>query len=306
MQNTDTVSETLRRPTVGFIYRILNTRRNASYIGSTVNPAQRWKTHRRDLNAGRHFNSRLQRSWVKYGRAAFRFEIVADNVPIDELHIVEDAIIAKAKSDGFTTYNMTPSAANCAGIKRSAEVCRAISARMKGRPGNKGFRHTDATKHKLREIRRRQAPLSAASRAKIAAANTGRKHTAATRQKVSQALTGKKRTDEQRERMRLAQAGVRHDHNKGRKFGQEVRDKIAAARRGQPSYHRSAETRELQSAASKAAWQRRREAGWARRPDLACCVCARHVRTLRRGRCGACNEYLRRCGIERPPTLWAN
>jgi group I intron endonuclease len=63
------------------IYQILCVSSGRFYIGSGRNMPERWKQHRRDLVAGRHFNPFLQNAWNKHGRDAFRFvvlEVVAD------------------------------------------------------------------------------------------------------------------------------------------------------------------------------------------------------------------------------------
>jgi hypothetical protein len=39
-------------------------------------------------------------------------------------------------------------------------------------------------------------------------------------------------------------------------------------------------------------------------PPKPCVICGRLAKPLRRGRCGACNEYLRNHGRECPPEIW--
>ena len=58
----------------GAIYAIVFLATGAMYIGSARCLKRRWRTHRRELRAGIHSNSKLQRAWLKYGADAFAFE----------------------------------------------------------------------------------------------------------------------------------------------------------------------------------------------------------------------------------------
>lgn len=58
------------------IYKIKNLVNGKCYYGSSKNIKKRWKTHLNQLNIGKHHNIHLQRSWVKYGKESFMFEIV--------------------------------------------------------------------------------------------------------------------------------------------------------------------------------------------------------------------------------------
>jgi group I intron endonuclease len=49
------------------IYQIKNLVSGKLYVGSAVNIARRWNGHVSDLNAQKHRNQILQRSWDKYG-----------------------------------------------------------------------------------------------------------------------------------------------------------------------------------------------------------------------------------------------
>src|SRR5574343_533836 len=127
----------------GVVYQIVNRSRNSVYIGSTCNPKQRWKTHRRDLNANKHENIRLQRAWNKYGKAEFKFEILQREIEQDVLHVTEDALIAERRNAGMDVYNLRPSAKNNTGYKWTPESCQRASLARKGKPGHKGFKQTE-------------------------------------------------------------------------------------------------------------------------------------------------------------------
>jgi group I intron endonuclease len=58
------------------IYKITNTITQDFYIGSAINFANRKVAHINSLKYNRHKNAFLQNSWNKYGREAFKFEII--------------------------------------------------------------------------------------------------------------------------------------------------------------------------------------------------------------------------------------
>jgi hypothetical protein len=70
------------------VYAIFNIETSSVYIGSSVNIARRWLKHIRQLRAGTHDNSYLQRSWDKYGEGNFAF-VVIQAVPKDQLEVRE-------------------------------------------------------------------------------------------------------------------------------------------------------------------------------------------------------------------------
>ena len=58
------------------IYKITNTITGKYYIGSTTSHEKRKHQHFTTLKNGTHHNIHLQRSYNKYGRGAFKFEVV--------------------------------------------------------------------------------------------------------------------------------------------------------------------------------------------------------------------------------------
>ena len=67
------------------IYTITNTINNKKYVGSTCKLHKRWGQHKTDLRFNRHFNSKLQNAWNKYGEDKFVFEILEEVEPKQEL-----------------------------------------------------------------------------------------------------------------------------------------------------------------------------------------------------------------------------
>ena len=58
------------------IYRILNTKNNKVYIGSTNRGYHRLEEHKKRLKSGKHVNKHLQSSWDRNGENSFLFEII--------------------------------------------------------------------------------------------------------------------------------------------------------------------------------------------------------------------------------------
>ena len=58
------------------IYQIINIINKKKYIGQSINIKDRIIRHRYQLNNNIHNNHKLQNAWNKYGKNAFRFEIL--------------------------------------------------------------------------------------------------------------------------------------------------------------------------------------------------------------------------------------
>jgi len=60
------------------IYKILNIKNNKFYIGSSKDLNKRWIQHKSNLKNNNHINVILQRSWNKYGKNSFVFDIIEE------------------------------------------------------------------------------------------------------------------------------------------------------------------------------------------------------------------------------------
>ena len=126
------------------VYKITNTVNGKVYIGQSTNIKQRWSQHRQHLNGGYHCNDYLQRSWMKYGKDAFTFEVLQE-CTVDELDAYEEKYISMYDSTNFEKgYNE----------KTGGNQCRL----------------TERTKAKLRKPK---GPLSPEHIAKMSAARKG-------------------------------------------------------------------------------------------------------------------------------------
>ena len=111
------------------IYGIINQARGHIYIGSSKHIAMRWASHRTLLRNGKHYSSRIQRAWNKYGGEQFQFVILAF-CPEDDLITVEQQYIDALKP----VYNMM----------------KTVGQRPSSDSKNKGRRHSEEAKRKMR------------------------------------------------------------------------------------------------------------------------------------------------------------
>tara|TARA_R110000868_G_scaffold101057_1_gene278216 strand:- start:16172 stop:17002 length:831 start_codon:yes stop_codon:yes gene_type:complete len=123
------------------VYQIRNIINGKIYIGSASGSfAARWRCHKSDLNLSKHHSVTLQRSWKKYGKDAFAFEVLLVCEP--ELCIAnEQKFIDELKScDPEIGYNMVKLAGSSLGYKHSEESRKKIAAKRKTQFENKESR----------------------------------------------------------------------------------------------------------------------------------------------------------------------
>lgn len=213
------------------IYRITHKVSGRHYVGSAASIKQRWNMHRSRLRRCTHHSIKLQRAWDKHGADAFEFVIIEQCAEAElltrEQHWI-DALHAQAKG-----YNIAAVAGRTVGCTWTEERKRAASLAKKG------------------------AVFTDAHKAAISAALTGVKHTddrkanqskarkefladpeafAAMCEAVSKANTGRKWSDETRAKIMAARAGqwtperraAASERARGRKHTPEAKAKIAA------------------------------------------------------------------------------
>jgi hypothetical protein len=90
------------------IYEIHNTITKQIYVGQTSQGRQRWNDHKSRLRKGIHETPRLQKDWDKWGKDAFRFNVV-EELPCDfnteQLLEKEAALMLEHISNGVKLYN---------------------------------------------------------------------------------------------------------------------------------------------------------------------------------------------------------
>lgn len=92
-----TLNDTSQIPKLSGIYKIVNIENNKSYIGSAVNLKIRINRHYYELINHTHNNQYLLRSFIKYGKDAFKIELleVFKNIEYSELLRIEKEYIEK-------------------------------------------------------------------------------------------------------------------------------------------------------------------------------------------------------------------
>jgi group I intron endonuclease len=174
---------------VSGIYEILNTANGKRYIGQAVDFVKRWRLHTIQLHKGVHHSKHLQSAWNLYGESAFKFHELGRCAP-EHLTFFEQAWMDARKPE----YNLAPAAGSVLGIKRSPETRAKMSKACMGNKkllgkklpavhranigkGNTGKFLPLAVRVKISKARTgiKQGPHSAEHRAKIGAANRGRR-----------------------------------------------------------------------------------------------------------------------------------
>lgn len=116
------------------IYQIVNKVNGKRYIGSAVSLYGRKKDHISRLNRRNHYNKHLQRSYNKYGKENFKFEIIM-HCSKEHLIFFEQKHIDKYDFEK-ELYNIYPTAGSSLGVKHSNETKEKWSIAKKGKKRN--------------------------------------------------------------------------------------------------------------------------------------------------------------------------
>lgn len=237
------------RPLNTGIYEIVNTINGKIYVGSAVHIGKRWICHRAQLNGKRHHNRHLQSSWDKHGPASFEFRrlllcekrdlLLYEQISIDAMRPEFNIERVAGSSVGCirTPETRAKIAAKAKGRKcepRSAEYRAKLSAAQKGR--QKAPEHLAALQagRKARVVSDEQRiAISAALKRSWDAGSRSRIKSPETRAKISAALTGVALSPERRAKQSAAQLGKAKGPYGPR--SQEVKDRMAALRKGKPN-----------------------------------------------------------------------
>lgn len=185
------------------IYYILNILNSKIYIGSAVEIGVRWRVHKHLLRNGKHYNKHLQSAWDKYGEDCLIFgilEIIADR---DLLLEREQYWINYHESfNDKKGYNLLSIAGSRLGSSHTDETRKKLSESHKGQKSwNKGKKHSDITKEKLRRI-------AQTDKVKLSKRKKGEYcHSEKAKLKISEALKRRVCTLETKEKMRTIMTG---------------------------------------------------------------------------------------------------
>lgn len=116
-------------PNLPGIYKITNIVNGKFYIGSAVNLRQRRNGHRYSFKKNTHYNKYFQRSYNKYGKESFTFNILLF-CEKEELIRYEQFFIDTLKPE----YNLSPAAGSNLGYKYTAEQRKNVADAIRRRP----------------------------------------------------------------------------------------------------------------------------------------------------------------------------
>jgi len=139
------------------VYQIRNIVTNYCYDGQSIHLKERPKQHWRTLKNNKHKNTYLQRSYNKWGKEFFIFEILIYCVP-EKLTYYEQLFYDINKAHGLS-YNVRKCVNSNKGMKHSDESCKRMSESHKGQiPWNKGIPTSEETRKRLSESLKGRTP----------------------------------------------------------------------------------------------------------------------------------------------------
>jgi len=137
-----------------YLWRNLVTKK--VYVGGAYRGFEhRKKAHLKCLRGGYHCNKHLQRSWLKHGEINFEFEILLVCEPQD-VRVYEQCYIDCLKAANQRHgYNICPTAGSTLGVKQSKETLakntnKSEVTRAKLRAANLGKKHSPESREKMK------------------------------------------------------------------------------------------------------------------------------------------------------------
>lgn len=176
------------------IYAIVNNVTRDMYIGSSVGVNRRWSAHRNLLTKKCHYNSRLQRTYDKYGSSSFDWEII---------QFVDDKSQLIAREQFWINffapvYNGRPVANSPLGTKASIETRAKMSVSAKKR----GF--SDEHKQNISKAKKGVSVMSDFQKKHLSDVNKGKVLSVETREKIRVTSTGRYHTNEAKQKISVA------------------------------------------------------------------------------------------------------
>lgn len=127
------------------IYSITNTINGKRYIGMSNNIKIRWRNHKTELKKNKHHSSKLQNAWNKYGKDAFKFEVLHEVDCMEGLELTEKELIKKY--DSFKNgYNCSEGGEKLPGYVQPENTRQALLKRNAGNKYFEGKKHDEETK----------------------------------------------------------------------------------------------------------------------------------------------------------------
>lgn len=201
---------------IGIIYCATNLTNGKMYIGQTIKKLEyRSKEHFSSIR-DKNINYKFANALRKYKPEDWKWEILVDNVPVEQLDLFERSYIWALSTFEFG-YNSTTGGEG--GFIRSEETKRKISLSKIGKSlsekhknnisvSNTGKTRTKETRHKM------------------SVSQKGKPKSEETKKKISIANKGKKRTEDMNKRNSIAHSGENHSFF-GKTHSQESKTKMS-------------------------------------------------------------------------------
>lgn len=155
--------------TTSGIYQIHCTQNKKRYVGSAKSIGDRWNKHVRFLSKGQHVNPHLQNAWNKYKADAFDFEVLEEVIDPTQLIVREQYWIDQlGASNPKTGFNIKPTAGS-----------------------SLGYKHTKATKTKMRKAWINREVTVEAKRSRIASLRKSHPERVVLNEKLVEVLKGR-------------------------------------------------------------------------------------------------------------------
>jgi group I intron endonuclease len=194
-----------------YLYRITNLINQKVYLGQTMYPKKRWNNHKYEARK-LHPEFYLHKAIAKYGVDNFIFEIIAQSkIQEDANEIEADLIVQYDSRNPKMGYNIMP-----------------------GGKIHSGYKHSDETKEKMRQIALQRGCNAEAIEGlkKCAASVKGVPRTDEVKEKIRLSSIGQKRSDESRKKMSESHKG-KPSGRLGIKHSEESKEKMRKAYNGQ-------------------------------------------------------------------------
>jgi group I intron endonuclease len=170
-----------------FLYKVTNNLTGMQYIGVTVDPKKRWRSHCRVVKST---SLLLKNAILKYGEENFRMEVLAQ-ASQEYCYKMEPKLIEAYGTLSPGGYNLSAGGMGSLGLVGEKNGCYGRSGELHPNFGKKGYRsgvaHTEETK------------------AKMALSRLGKKHSPETIKKIK--ASAKKRFSDPSELVRMKSLG---------------------------------------------------------------------------------------------------
>lgn len=235
-----------------YLYLLTNTVNGKQYVGITSRKVT--KRYIEHLHAAKNGTTLIARALNKYGREAFTLQGIGEASDWSALCQAEQAAILAYNTLVPHGYNMTLGGEGTAGLPKSPEHRAKIGNAQRGAK-NHQFGKVPAHHAKMLEaiaaVRvergdpRKGRALSEAHKQNLSKALTGKTYTEAQKLAHSKAQHGHPQSAETRDKIRaaaLAQFARQGNPMQGKKHSEETKQRMAAARRGKPSWNTGLKT----------------------------------------------------------------